>query len=300
VNRAVSSTARWAPRMVAGLLFLAGFSPGSALAAGYRGYNDNIPSIGGGLDNPDPKSIDIIENLGQNVPAGLTFVDGHGAAVALADVLGKDKPVLVTLGYFHCPMLCNLVHEALARSVKEAKLTLGQDFLGLAVSIDPKEDPRSANTNQGRLLRSIRAGQKSEWPFVFDRPDAGDTGSAALAKSLGFRYFYDESSKQFAHAAAAFVLTPEGKISRYLYGTDIPARDLRLALVEAGGGRVGTTLDKVLQTCFKYDPMKQKYTPYVFGFVRIGAGLSCLALVVLLAVLWRKELQMRRIRRRTA
>jgi protein SCO1/2 len=127
---------------------------------------------------------------------------------------------------------------------------------------------------------------------------AGTDGAASrtLAKQLGFGYAFDEKSKQFAHAAAAFVLSPDGKISRYVYGVDFKARDLRLALVEASGGRVGTSIDRVLLTCFKYDPLAQRYTPYVFGFVRIGAGLSGLALFVLLAVLWRKELVIRRRR----
>ena len=127
-------------------------------------------------------------------------------------------------------------------------------------------------------------------------PDAGARGGrrqvARLAESVGFRYKYDEKSRQFAHAAVALVLTPEGKISRYLYGVDFKPRDLRFALVEASGGRVGTTLDRVLLTCFKYDPMTQGYTPYAFGFVRIGALLSFAALVALLAVLWRREWRM--------
>ena len=116
------------------------------------------------------------------------------------------------------------------------------------------------------------------------------------ARSIGFRYKYDPQSKQFAHAAVAFVLSPEGTIARYLYGVDFNTRDFRMAVVEASGGRVGTSLDRVLQFCFKYDPMTQRYTPYAMAFVRIGAGLSCLALMGLLAVLWRRELLSRRRR----
>lgn len=239
--------------------------------------------------------IDIIENLGQKVPSGLTFTDGHGAPVALESLLGRGKPVLVTMGYYHCPLLCNLVHEGLAKAIRGAKLEPGKDFLGLAVSIDPKEDPKSANTNQGRLLRALQHQERSDWPFVMAgaaMPDAPD----ALARAVGFRYKYDDSSKQFAHAAVAFVLTPEGTIARYLYGVDFSARDLRFALVEASGGRVGTSLDRVLLSCFRYDPMNQRYTPYAFAFVRIGAGLSFMALLGLLTVLWRREFVMRRRR----
>lgn len=277
--------------------------PWGTAQAGYRGYDKPIPSIGGGDDNA--QNIDVIENLGQKVATDLEFVDGDGVRVSISDVVGKGKPVLVTMGYYRCPMLCNLVHEGLAKAIDKAGLKVGQDFAALSVSVDPKEDPKSAKTNQSRLLRNLHKGADTavvqaaalHWPFVMDPPDAGGSPSKALAANLGFRYFYDEESKQFAHAAVAFVLTPEGKISRYLYGLDFDPRDLRFALVEAGGGRVGTTLDKVLLTCFKYDPMTRKYTPYVAGFVRIGAGLCGTALAVLLAILWRKEMQMRRQRR---
>jgi protein SCO1 len=145
------------------------------------------------------------------------------------------------------------------------------------------------------------AGAASNWPFLMPDPlvagAAADAQAARLADAIGFRYKYDDKSKQFAHAAVAFVLTPEGKISRYLYGVTFKPRDLRFALVEASGGRVGTTLDRVLLTCFKYDPMTQTYTPFVFGFVRIGALLSFAALAGLLAVLWRREWLMKKARR---
>ena len=242
-----------------------------------------------------PADIDIIENLGQKVPAGLTFTDGRGGKVELDKMLGQGKPVVVTLGYYKCPMLCNLVHEGLAKGIKTAKMQPGKDFLGLAVSINPDEDPKSANTQQARLLRYLQHDNRADWPFVLDR--SPETAAAvSLAKAVGFRYKYDPESKQFAHAAVAFVLTPSGTIARYIYGVDFPARDLRLALVEASGGRVGTSLDRIILSCFKYDPMAKRYTPYAMAFVRIGAGLCFLALVGLLAVLWRRELVMRRRR----
>ncbi len=274
----------------------------SALASAYNGRHRSVPVIGGGEGNVKSQDIEPIENLGEKVPAELSFVDGHGKTSSLSQVLGQGKPVLVTIGYYKCPMLCNLVHEGLAKGLNKSGLSLGKDFLGFSVSINPDEDSKSANTNQGRLLRHLGKRDAALWPFVMIPPGeaapGGETGPAKeLSKSLGFRYVYDDQSKQYAHAAVAFVLTPEGKISRYLYGVDFDPRDLKLALVEAGGGRVGTTLDRVLLSCFKYDPMTHKYTPFAFGFVRIGAFLSFAALASLLALLWRKELQMRRQRR---
>jgi protein SCO1/2 len=270
--------------------------PGLAGASFYGEHHGPLPSVNGRKLGPISESdIDIIENLGERVPQGLTFTDGHGQPVALNSLLGRGKPVLVTMGYYKCPMLCDLVHQGLVKAVKSAKLELGKDFLGLAVSIDPNEDPKSANTNQGRLLRALEHDQASDWPFTLDTTK--DTVNAVtLAKATGFRYKFDPQSKQFAHAAVAFVLTPEGTIARYLYGVDFNARDFRMAIMEAGGGRVGTSLDRVLQFCFKYDPMTQRYTPYAMAFVKIGAGMSFLALLGLLTVLWRREFVMRRRR----
>lgn len=283
-------------------LVMVGLAGASVSASPYNGRYRSVPVIGGGEGNVKSQDIEPIENLNERVPSDLTFVDGHGKTVRVGDMLGKGKPVLVTIGYYKCPMLCNLVHEGLGKGLTKSGLGLGKDYLGFSVSVNPDEDPKSANTNQGRLLRHLGHENASSWPFVMVPPGSsskgGETGPAKeLSNVLGFKYVYDEQSQQYAHAAVAFVLTPEGRISRYLYGVDFDPRDLKLALVEASGGRVGTTLDRVLLSCFKYDPMTHKYTPFAFGFVRIGAFLSFVALASLLALLWRKELQMRRQRR---
>ncbi len=293
--------------------------PGMARASFYGRHQKALPVPGtpsdvGPVTGAD---IDIIENLGEHVPHGLSFVDGHGAKVALDDVLARGKPVLLTLGYYHCPKLCNMIHEGLAKAVREAKLEPGRDFVGLAVSFDPQEDPKSANTEQGRLLRALQHPDRADWPFVMmgtlggppnppatgsggpppPAPPAGDPSAVKrLADAVGFRYKYDDTYKMFAHSAVTVVLGPTGIISRYLYGVDFSPRDLRLAVVEAGGGRVGTSLDRLLLACFVYDPMAQRYTPFAVAFVRIGAFLCFLALAGLLAVLWRREFLMRRRR----
>lgn len=288
-----TSSARVALGLSAAVLLAGSVAPAHA----YMRNRGSIPVMGQGQGQFADSDINVVENLGQKVPTDLAFVDGHGRKVSVGSQLGRGLPVLVTLGYYRCPMLCNLVHEGLAKGLKSGGLTPGKDFLGLAVSVDPNEDPKSAVTNQSRLHRALGSEQPESWPFLL--PTGGsDAAAAALAEAVGFKYKYDDKSKQFAHAAVAFVLTPEGKISRYLYGVDFKARDLRLAFVEASDGRVGTAFDRVLLTCFKYDPMTQSYTPYVFGFVRIGALLSFAALAVLLAVLWRREILVRR--RRTA
>ena len=248
------------------------------------------------------QDIDVVEHLGDRVPAGLSFRDPAGRMVAFDDILHQGRPLVVTLGYHRCPMLCSLVLDGLAKALKAGGLTLGKDFGAVSISIDPDEDPKLAADQQKRILGLMAGGagpggspaRAEDWPFLLGDPEASRT----IARTVGFRYKYDTRSRQFAHSAVAFVLTPEGVISRYLYGVDFLARDVKLALVEASGGRVGTSFDKVLLSCYRYDPVNRKYAPFVFAFVRIGAALVFFALAGLLTVLWRKELAMKRQRER--
>ncbi|HEY7372216.1 MAG TPA: SCO family protein [Polyangia bacterium] len=246
------------------------------------------------------QDIDVIEHLGDPVPPGLTFTDGAGQRVRIDSLLNRGKPVLVTLGYHRCPMLCGLVLDGLVKAARASGLKLGKDFLAVDVSIDPAEDATLLAQTQQRVVTLAGGGATTaDWPFWSSVADGG-VAARQLADTVGFRYKYDEQSKQFAHDAVAFVLTPEGVVARYLYGVDYPARDFRMAVVEASGGRVGTSFDKVLMSCYRYDPAKRRYAPFVMGFMRIGAGTCFLALVGLLAVLWRKELAMKREMQRQA
>ena len=240
------------------------------------------------------QDIDVIEHLGERVPAGLSFTDEAGRPVALGSLLGRGKPVLVTLGYHRCPMLCGLVLDGLVKASRASGLVVGKDYLAVDVSIDPAEDAKLLASTQRRVLELAGNGAAvADWPFWRSSTDGG-TAARTLADAVGFRYKYDPESKQFAHDAVAFVLSPEGVIARYLYGVDYPARDFRMAVVEAGGGRVGTSLDKVVLSCYRYDPATRRYAPFVMGFMRIGALTVLFALAGLLTVLWRKEIAMRK------
>ena len=244
------------------------------------------------------QDIDVIEHLGDRVPA-LTFTNVATSPVRLESLLNRGKPVLVTLGYHRCPMLCGLVLDGLVKAARASGLKLGKDFLAVDVSIDPAEDAKLLAATQKRVLTLAGSDNLADWPFWSSVADGG-AAAQRLAEAVGFRYKYDPTSKQFAHDAVAFVLTSEGVVARYLYGVDYPARDFRMAVVEASGGRVGTSFDKVLMSCYRYDPAKRRYAPFVMGFMRIGAGLVFLALVGLLSILWRKELVMKRQRQRQA
>jgi protein SCO1/2 len=265
-------------------------APGSARAYEKR----QAPAFPAGAEEPLAalQDVDVIEHIGDKIPSGLAFKDPEGHKVELDGLLG-NKPLLVTLGYYRCPMLCNLVLDGLVKSMKQAGLAPGKDFQALSISIDPNEDAKLAVSTRARVHAAAGQGvDAGAWPFLL-----GDaTGSRLLADTVGFKYAYDKQSGQFAHDAVTFVLTPEGRISRYLYGVEVLPRDFRLAMVEAAGGRVGTSFDRLLLSCFQYDPLNRKYAPYALGFVRIGSGMVFLMLVGLLTVLWRKEMVMRRRR----
>jgi protein SCO1 len=242
------------------------------------------------------QDIDVIEHIGDRVPPGLTFSDEAGKPVKLESLFNRGKPVLVTLGYHRCPMLCGLVLDGIVKAQKASNLALGKDMLAVDISIDPAEDAKLLEATQRRVVELAGKGAtKADWPFWTSTTD-GAAAARALADAVGFRYKYDPDSKQFAHDAVAFVLTPEGVIARYLYGVDYPARDFRMAVVEASGGRVGTSFDKVILSCYRYDPATRRYAPFVMGFMRIGGLTVFLALAGLLTVLWRKEFAMRKRR----
>jgi protein SCO1/2 len=240
------------------------------------------------------QDIDVIEHLGERIPSGLIFNDVAGRPVALDALLNRGKPVVVTLGYHRCPMLCGLVLDGLAKATHGSGLQLGKDFTAVDISIDPAEDSKLLQQSQHRVLELVGGGATTEqWPFWLSTTD-GAAAARKLADAVGFRYKFDPTSKQFAHDAVAFVLTPEGVIARYLYGVDYPQRDFRMAVVEASGGRVGTSLDKAILACYQYNPATRRYAPFVMAFMRLGALLVFFALAGLMAVLWRKELAMRR------
>jgi protein SCO1/2 len=242
------------------------------------------------------QDIDVIEHLGDRVPGKLTFNDLDGKPVTLGSLTDSGKPVLVTLGYHRCPMLCSLVLDGLVKGIKDTGLVLGKDLLAVDISIDPSEDGALAAGTQKRVVEKLGAGTTTaDFPFWLSTKDGG-AAARSLADAVGFKFKYDEQSKQYAHEAVSFLVAPGGIIARYLYGIEHSPRDFRLAVVEAGDGRVGTSFDKVLLSCYKYDPVTRRYAPFVFGFMRIGAGLVFVALATLMAILWRKELMMRKAR----
>ena len=242
-----------------------------------------------GPGEPALEPVDVVEKLNQQLPLDLRFTDAYQNKITLKEAL-RGKPVVLTLVYFDCPALCNLVMQGLVRGLSETGLKLGDDYTALTVSFNPKDSPRESAMYQNGYLRPLRGAEKAhaqDWLFL----TAAQDQIKALAAAVGFQYRWDAPSGQFEHPAVAMVLTPDGRMSRYLYGVQFPSRDLKLAIVEASGGKVGTSFDRVLLKCFKYDPSSRKYHLYVFRFVRAGAALVFVGLAAFLTVLWRRDLK---------
>jgi len=228
--------------------------------------------------------VGIDAKLDGPIPRELSFRDESGRTVRLGEYFGR-KPVLLSLVYFRCPMLCSYVLSGLVRSLRGMSLTAGREFDILTVSFDPGDTPTLARVNKADRLKDYgRREAESGWHFLTGDPDS----IRALTDAVGFRTRVDPESGQFAHAAAIMVLTPEGRVSRYFYGVEYAPRDLRLSLVEASRGRIGSPVDQVLLYCFHYDPATGKYGPAILNILRGAGALTVAALAALMFLLSRR------------
>jgi len=233
------------------------------------------------------EEVRVDEQLGAQVPLDEVLTDDQGQPVALRSLFREGKPVVLALVYYDCPMLCGLVQSGLARAMRENGLTAGQDFRAVSISFDPAEKPALAHERRRGFLQSMGLDESSgAWAFWVDQGGA----ARRVGDAVGFHYRRDEVSGEWAHMAAIFVLSPNGKVSRYLYGIDFPSKDFRLSLVEAADGKVGTSFDKLALTCYRYDPASRKYQPYALGLVRAGGVLALVGLAGLIGgLVWRER-----------
>jgi protein SCO1/2 len=254
-----------------------GAGPGTGAAA-----QSGVPS--GQMPGPLQK-VGYDQKLGGQVPLGLGFRDQDGRAVRLSNYFGQ-KPVLLVLAYYHCPMLCDMVLTGVTGSLKTMTLDPGKDFDVVVVSIDPNESAvQAAASRANTISRYGRSGTDEGWHFLTGPQPSID----ALAASVGFRYVYDAERNEFSHAAGIVILTPEGRISRYLYGIEYAPRDVKLALIESADHKIGTLVDAALLYCFHYDPAIGRYSAMTMRIVRIGAVLTVLGLALMITLLRRSS-----------
>lgn len=235
---------------------------------------------------PDLKNVDIVENLGKEAALKAKFLTSDSTSITLNEILEQGKPIILNPVYYECPMLCTLVLNGLLDGVKSLGWNVGNEFIIVTFSIDPNEGPALAKANKNAYLEQYgRPGADEGWYFL----TGSEENIRNLTNSIGFGFAWDEFGQQWAHGAAITFLTPDGKISRYLYGIEFSELDLKNAIGEASEGTIGSTLDRLLLYCYQYDPAARSYVPHAINIMKVG-GLLTLSLVgSLLGFLWYRE-----------
>jgi protein SCO1 len=232
------------------------------------------------------KGVDVEEHLGERVPESLAFADQNGKPVTLGELLHGGVPVILTFNYSSCPMLCSLQLNGFVEGLKKLEFTLGKEFRIVTVLLDPKETNETAHRFRSRYLSQYgRPGTEAGWTFL----TGSDQTIHALAKAVGFSYNYNEARQEYIHPAAITLLSPDGKIARYLYGLEYQEKTLRLGLVEASEGRVGSSIDKLILFCFHYDSTEGRYSPIATRIMQVGGAISVVVLAGFLTILTRRD-----------
>jgi protein SCO1/2 len=256
---------------------------GSPAAAGYRREAGQPSSA-----VPAPlREIGFDQNLDQRIPLETRFRDESNHLVRIGDFFGK-RPVVLVFAYYDCPMLCTQVINGLASALNVLSLQPGRDFEIVTVSFDPRDTPEHATAKKSHYIeRYQRPGAADAWHFL-----TGDESSIkALTRAAGFRYVWDAPTSQFAHPSGVIVLTPDGRLARYLFGIEYGPRDLRYAIVEASEGRIGNVADALLLYCYHYDPMTGRYGFVIMRALRLAGAATVLALGAFVFVMLRRERQ---------
>jgi protein SCO1/2 len=231
------------------------------------------------------REVKIEQRLNEQVPLNLKFKDETGRTVELSEYFNHSKPVILSLVFYKCPMLCNQILTGLLASLRAQSFTVGQEFEVLTISFDPRETPAdAAEKKEDYVGRYNRPGAKNGWHFL-----TGDQENISrLTEAVGFHYNYDEKTNQFAHASGIMVLTPGGTLSRYFYGIEYFPKDLRLGLVEASDNKIGSMVDQLLLYCYHYDPATGLYGPIVMNIMRLGGLVTLFGMGALILILKRR------------
>ena len=258
-----------------------------------RIYNGTAPLYSprpelGATESGLPKAlreVKIEQRLNEQLPLDLQFKDETGRTVQLREYFNRSKPIVLSLVFYKCPMLCNQILTGLLASLRAQSFNVGREFEVLTVSFDPRETPEmAAEKKLDYVGRYNRPGADKGWHFL-----TGDEESIRrLTEAVGFHYNYDEKTNQFAHASGIMVLTPEGKLSRYFYGIEYFPKDLRLGLVEASDNKIGSVVDQLLLYCYHYDPATGRYGPIVMNIMRLGGLVTLVGIGALILILKRR------------
>jgi protein SCO1 len=236
-----------------------------------------------------PKTLEkvgIEQKLNEQIPPDAVFKDENGNAVKLGDYFGK-RPVILALVYYECPMLCNEVLNGLTGTLKSLSFDAGKDYDVIAISFDARENDKpdlAKNKKESYMKRYGRPGTENGWHFLTGTQDEIDK----VTKAVGYNYQWDEKTNQFAHAGGIMFTTPEGKLSRYLYGIDYAPKDVKFAVMESAQNRIGNPAEQLMLYCYHYDPATGKYGLSILKVIRLGGIITLLGLGAMLFVFWRR------------
>ena len=229
------------------------------------------------------EGVEVVEHPDAELPLDAKFKDDGGKDIKLGDYFQSGRPAILSLNYSNCPMLCSLQLNGLVEVLQEIDLLPGEDFEIVSVSIDPLESPiRARQTKQQYMKRYGKSGTGGGWHFLTGQ----ESEIARLADAVGFHYRYIPERKEYAHAAVFMICTPEGHVSRYLYGVTFDPQTMRLSLVEAAAGKIGTPMDQVLLFCFQYDAAAGSYGPTAVGLMKVGGAITVFLLAIVLVPTW--------------
>lgn len=258
-------------------------------------YDPNARTVSN--DKPrEIESVGVTEHLGDKIDTSLEFTNENGETVKLSDYLDGEHPMVLTLVYYECPTLCSFHLQGLTEILGKMKWQAGDKYQFVSISIEPKETPKIALRKKLELSKKEDRPSVSSGPSHSTGPEKGwhfltgkNESIHPLAKELGFRYKWNANMSQWAHPSVAYIITPDGRISRYLHGIQFSPETVRLSLVEATDGKVGDIVDKAVLLCFQYDPSANSYAFFAYNLMRIGGALTVLIIGVFLIRFWRKQ-----------
>jgi protein SCO1/2 len=257
----------------------------------FRAYAGERGAGGGPASSITPevlKDISFKQRLDQRLPLDAAFTDENGSAVTLGDYFQNGRPVLLAFVYYQCPMLCTQVMNGISSALKAVPFVPGQDFDVVLVSFDPRDTPEIAREKKRAHLEYWSAGATGHaWHFLTgEEPEIRRATAAA-----GFTYEWDEPTSQFAHVSGVLVVTPDGRLSRYFYGIEYSPKELRMALVESGAGRIGSAIDELLLYCYHYDPEAGRYGVVVMNLLRLGGVATVVLMAGFILVMRRRDMR---------
>jgi len=255
-------------------LFAFGYDPSNRLVTGHEKPQELM-------------GVGITERLGGDVDLGLEFVDDEGKAVTLGSYFSGEKPVLFTIIYFNCPSLCNYHLNGLTEALREMEWTVGDQFELVALTMNHRETPDLAKQKKAAYVKDYGRPESADgWHFL----TGTEENIKKIADQVGFGFKWLPDQKEYSHASAAQVMTPDGKISRYLHGIQFDAQTVKLSLLEASSGKIGNIIDQIVLYCFQFDPNKNKYTVYAWNIMQAGAiGIVVILTLILVPLWWREK-----------